>query len=346
MKNKKRMAGALLIAGILATSSIHGFAKADGIPINMGINLFDNKIDKKDDSWQDKYMATNGVIKDVEPGKNGTIRVEGKASEGKLGGYDKIKLIVAPSTEIIDYETGKKLDKDVLKVDVAITAYYQEPEPDKRKGLPILVVAKRIVVKQMSEEYAFGIYGKVTKLVEGKDSVVSIALVEGQPTVESENDKMMFIVSETTKIVDFLTGEEITKDDLKEGSIVYGYYNKIVGKNNPSIAPAEKIVVLSNDSNKNMEWATEGEIEDIKVFENDGKTEVVILVCGNKLGDYGYDKINLLVSSNTNIISSENGSNLPIDSLKSGAKVSVYYDGNVSTGILPKGNATKIIVNE
>lgn len=342
MKHKRKIVGALLIAGMVATSSIQGFAKLDGLNLlSNGINQFENKTDKKDEVWQDKYMATDGIITAVEAGKDASIFVEGKAASGKLGGYDIIKLIIAPSTDIIDYETGKKLTVSALKTDVAVTAYY---EGRVTRSVPPIGVAKKIVVKQAKDEYAAGIYGEIKKITDVKTFL--LAYVQGEAIGDAANNKIMLAIGEETEIVDYLTGEELTKDDIKEGSMIYGYYEGAVTKSMPPMAPAEKIVVLSNDSNKKIEWATEGKIEDLKVFENDGKKEVVILLSGNKLGDYGYDEINLIVSEKTSIISAKDGRDLTIDCLKSGVEVNAYYGGNVTTSIPPKGNAIKIVVNE
>lgn len=342
MKHKRKIVGALLIAGMVATSSIQGFAKLDGLNVlNNGINQFENKTDKKDEVWQDKYMATDGIITAVEAGKDASIFVEGKAASGKLGGYDIIKLIIAPSTDIIDYETGKKLAVSVLKTDVAVTAYY---EGRVTRSVPPIGVAKKIVVKQVKDEYPAGIYGEAKKITDGEDFL--LAYVQGEAIGDATNNKIILFIGRETEIVDFLTGEELTKNDIKDGSMIFGYYEGKVTRSIPPMAPAAKIVVLSNDSNKKIEWATEGKIEDLKVFENDGKKEVMVLVNGNKIGDYGYDEIKLVVSEKTSIVSAKDGRDLTIDCLKSGVKVNAYYGGNVTRSIPPKGNAIKIVVNE
>ncbi|GCD11197.1 hypothetical protein [Clostridium tagluense] len=276
------------------------------------------------------FTSTEGIVSDVQASESKSrFTIKNNKSNN-----DKLILNVNDATEIISATDGKKLNLTDIKDGVKVKAYYG---PAVTASIPPMSTANMIIVEQGQEESESCNYGIITDVSLMKENKEITALMNGEIDTN-------LIINEKTEIVDSKTGKVVSYKDIKKGTRVIAYYN-ITTMSMPPIATPKKVVILSNQKDKDLSATATGLISDINIVQGI-KNEIMVLVKGEKSKDNIYVDINFIINSKTEIISEKSGNKLTMEAIKNDTNVKVYYDGVLSKSLPPIGVAKKIVISE
>ncbi|MCB2296882.1 hypothetical protein [Clostridium tagluense] len=276
------------------------------------------------------FTSTEGIVSDVQASESKSrFTIENNKSNN-----DKLILNLNDATEIISATDGKKLNLTDIKDGVKVKVYYG---PAVTASIPPMSTANMIIVEQGEEESGLCNYGIITDVSLMKENKEIKAIMNGEIDTN-------LIISEKTEIVDSKTGKVVSYKDIKKGTRVVAYYN-ITTMSMPPIATPKKVVILSNQKDKDLSATATGLISDINILQGI-KNEIMVLVKGEKSKDNIYADINFIINSKTEIISEKSGNKLTIEAIKNDTNVKVYYDGVLSKSLPPIGVAKKIVISE
>ncbi|MCY6485315.1 hypothetical protein OW763_13325 [Clostridium aestuarii] len=270
--------------------------------------------------------VTQGNIIEVRKNKDNYINIIKTANpfEGQ------INLIIDDNTEIIDKTTGNKLTMNDLKEGVNITAYYGLQATF---SLPPISHAQKIIVSKKANNPLSNLHCSIIDTFKFDNNIIAY--------VNTDKRKVLVFISKDTKITDN-TGRKFTMNDLNKDVKITIYFNNnniTILDNNSNIIVTPEKVVIENDV-KDTSLGTKGTIKELRDVKN-GKMAVIQ---GKKLSENGYDDINVIITKNTEIIRSKDGSKLTVNSLKPGIQLEAYYSPLVTRSIPPISSAKKIIV--
>lgn len=155
----------------------------------------------------------------------------------------------------------------------------------------------------------------------------TMVTIEGNGIDKEEVDTIILHIGENTKLVNPITNEGLTIDDLKEGDTVRGYYGPAVTMSIPAQSAAEKIEIIKDAALKT------GVITNIM---NNGKSNQILI------GDM-MNGIILTITDETKIVTEDN-KELNFSDIKKGMEVDAFHSMVVTASIPPMSSAVKIIV--
>lgn len=168
--------------------------------------------------------------------------------------------------------------------------------------------------------------------------------------IQKDNGKMRILlngyqrgillhVTEETKIVT-ADGKPGTAADLELGMDIDVVHDSIMALSQPPQTSAREIVIKSKLETADV-LGTYGNLEKV---EPEDEGAVRITVQGERLTENSFERIQLLVTDKTRIVSTEGNRELTAADLKPEMKVFVYYSPRLTRSAVPQGVAEKIVV--
>lgn len=174
------------------------------------------------------------------------------------------------------------------------------------------------------KELNSNIVGEITSIK--KTDKNTLILIEENIAGSEDKKQIVLYVDEETKIIDPVTNEEISLDDLNEGDKVRGFYGPKVTQSIPAKSKAEKIEVLKGVDIKTGTISKIIKDENSRIFIGDRMNGMI-----------------LNINENTKIVTKDN-KELRLENLKEGMNVEVFHDLAVTRSLPPISNARKIVV--
>lgn len=167
--------------------------------------------------------------------------------------------------------------------------------------------------------------GKITEVI--KSDTKTMVQIETMGNNEGYEGVLILNVNESTALIDPVTNEKLTIDDLRVGDTIRGYYGPAISASIPPQASAEKIEILRNAA------VFTGNITEVR----SGVKYKQVLI-----GDY-MNGIILTITDQTRIVSDEN-TEFKFQDLKQGMEIEAFHDLVMTMSLPPITTAQKIVV--
>ncbi|QXM07115.1 protease inhibitor I42 family protein [Crassaminicella indica] len=165
----------------------------------------------------------------------------------------------------------------------------------------------------------YKITGSVKSIRQGKNGM--IAMVEG----EGQYKQIKFNIGEKTKVVT-MEGDQLSLNDIKEGTRLEVFYGPKMTRSLPPIATAEKVVVQDT-------ICKTGEVKNISTTKKGTSIQVSVLK----------NSIIYHIAENTEIVDAF-GKKLSIKDIKEGTKIKAYSGLAMTMSLPPQTTAKKIVI--
>lgn len=170
------------------------------------------------------------------------------------------------------------------------------------------------------------IQGEIVEI--NKTEKSTMLWIKGQK-IDEGYDSIVLHITEETPLINPITDENISIEDLKKGDTVRGFYGPKLTRSIPPQGQAEKIEVL-----KGVTVRT-GTITDI--ISNDKTNQILI---GDRING-----IVLTISDETKIVTEDN-KELEFEALEKGMEIEAYHSLIMTMSLPPISSAQKIMVKE